>query len=617
MNFVLNEVLDAPEHYKKLGYPDATPDFVDAINQECARFAQEELVPLYASADAEGCKYMPNTDVKTPKGYKEAYEMWSQGGWNGLTVPEEFGGQGMPLSMGVIRTEIAGTANWSFNMYPGLSMGCMNTLMLHASDEQKAMYLPKLVEGTWSGTMCLTEPHCGTDLGQVATRAEDNGDGSFSLTGTKVYISGGEHDMAENIVHIVLARLPGAPEGTKGISLFLVPKYTVNEDGSLNNDKKNVVCAGIENKMGIKSSSTCVMSFEGSKGWLIGEPNDGLHQMFTFMNTARLGTALQGVCHMERAYQGALPWALERASMRSLSGKKYPDDVADKIIVHGDVRKMLLTIKSLSEGGRAMIYDAALRADSMLDPDEKVRDLCEDELGLHTPTMKAFLTELGQECSSLGMQIYGGAGFIKDYGMEQIMRDSLISTKYEGTTGVQALDLLGRKIILDKGVQLRKQIKSQISTCWEIGTSSHAGSHGLRSKAFTIAKYSIQWGVLTGKILAGASKNRDIVGTASTDFLMYAGYISVGFQWLRMMDAAAKALEANPSMDAADKAFYESKIETGNFYFDRILPRANAHAEMAAKDPKSIMDLKMEGWDIATTLPSDSGMAYGRDYKAE
>jgi alkylation response protein AidB-like acyl-CoA dehydrogenase len=615
MNFVLNEVLGAPDHYKALGV-DLAPDFLDSINQACAQFAQEELAPLYSVGDREGCTYMPNSDVKTPTGYKEAYNSWSEAGWNGLTVPEEYGGQGMPLSMGIFRTEICGTANWSFNMYPGLSMGAMNTLLLHASEEQKQQYLTKLTTGQWAGTMCLTEPHCGTDLGQVATKATANGDGSYNLTGTKIYISGGEHDLTENIVHIVLARLPGAPAGTKGISLFLVPKHIEKADGTLE-EEKNVVCAGIEHKMGIRSSATAVLAFENSKGWLIGKENDGLNQMFTFMNTARLGTALQGVCHMERAYQGALPWAMDRASMRSLSGKKYPDDVADKIIVHGDVRKMLLTIKALSEGGRCMMYDAAMLADTLLDPDEKVRDDCEDHLGLHTPTMKAFLTEMGQECTSLGMQIYGGAGFIKDYGMEQIHRDAIISTKYEGTTGVQALDLLGRKIILDKGNQLKDHIKRQMGAAWDIGTGAEAGNHGIRGYAFEIAKMSARWGLLVAQILKGAASNKDIIGTASVDFLMYTGYMSVGYQWLRMMNAASSALSSDPNMAAADRAFYQSKIDTGKFYFERLLPRADAHAKMCVKNPDSIMDMQLDGWDLATTLPSDSGQAYGRGFNAE
>jgi len=436
---------------------------------------------------------------------------------------------------------------------------------------------------------------------------------SFNLTGTKIFISGGEHDLTSNIVHIVLARLPGAPAGTKGISLFLVPKHLENADGTLE-EKKNVVCAGIENKMGIKSSSTAVLAFEDSKGWLIGKENDGLNHMFTFMNTARLGTALQGVCHMERAYQGALPWAMERASMRALSGKKYPEDAADKIIVHGDVRKMLLTIKAMTEGGRCMMYDAAMLADSLLDEDVKKRDECESHLGLHTPTMKAFLTEIGQECTSLGMQIYGGAGFIKDYGMEQIHRDALISTKYEGTTGVQALDLLGRKIILDKGNEMKTQMKKQISMCWDIGTGAEAGNHGIRGYAFQIAKLTGKWGLLTAQILKGAASDKDTVATASVDFLMYTGYMSVGYQWLRMMNSASAALSSDPDMAEADRIFYESKLNTGKFYFERLLPRADSHATMCVKSPDSIMDMHIDGWDMATTLPSDSGQAYGKNF---
>lgn len=616
-NFLLNEVLGAPSHYQKLGFKDATPDFVDTVNSECAKFSQERLAPLYSSGDAEGCVYQPNTDVSTPAGYREAYQDYASAGWNGLTSPVSHGGQGMPFSLCIIRQEMLGSANWPWSMYQGVSMAAINTLTLHASEEQKQVYLTKLISGQWTGTMCLTEPHCGTDLGQVSVLATpDESDGSYRLSGTKVYISGGEHDLAENIVHVVLARTPGAPAGTRGISLFIVPKHVPGPDGELppvGERSKNVTCAGIEAKMGLKGSATCVMAFDNSKGWLIGKPNAGLMQMFTFMNSARLGTAVQGVCHMERAYQGALPWAMERASMRSLSGKKYPEAVADKIIVHPDVRKNLLTIKALAEGCRAMVFDAALIADGMLAPDEKARNDCDEELGLHTPTLKAFITERGFEMAALGMQIYGGAGFIKDYGMEQICRDAKIATIYEGTTGVQGLDLIGRKIIMDKGVQLRKNVFHMVGTAWRIGMSNSA----LAGHATTIATMSLNELILVAKIAVGATKSKEIVGSASTDFMMYCGYVSCGFQWLRMMNAASEALKSDPNMSEGDKKFYEAKIDTGNFYFDRIMPTAKGHAESCVRDPKTIMDLNIEAWDLATTLPSNSGQAYGRGFTAK
>jgi len=521
----------------------------------------------------------------------------------------------MPMSLGIMKSEMIGTANWSWAMYPGLSVGCMNTLILHGDEAMKQTYLTKLASGEWSGTMCLTEPHCGTDLAQTSTKAVPDGNGLYDVSGTKVYISSGEHDMADNIVHIVLAKLPDAPHGTKGISLFLVPKFMPDSNGEVpEGATKNVVCAGIETKMGIKSSATCVMAFENSKGFLIGEANDGLAQMFTFMNTARLGTAMQGVCHMERSYQGALPWVMERRSMRALSGKKDPEAVADRIIHHPDVRKNMLTIKALCEGGRAMIYEASLIADGMMHENEKIRDECENELGLHTPTLKAFLTELGVECSSLGMQVYGGAGFIKDYGMEQIMRDARISTLYEGTTGVQGLDLLGRKIIMDKGVLLRKHLKNVATECFKIGTGSNAMKYGLHTKALEIGAFTARTMYAVARILGHASGNKEAVGSASVDFLMMQGYFNCGLQWLRMMNAAADALESNPDMDEAEKTFYRGKMNTGNFYFDRILPKAYAHASMCVKSPDSIMAMTMDQWDINQKLPSDSGRAYGKNF---
>ncbi|MGH8115565.1 MAG: acyl-CoA dehydrogenase family protein, partial [Rhodanobacteraceae bacterium] len=367
---------------------------------------------------------------------------------------------GLPMSMGVFKSEMMGTANWSFTMYPGLSLGAMNTVMQHASPELKNLYMPPLVEGRWGGTMCLTEPQCGTDLGQVKTRAEPQADGTYKITGTKIFISSGDHDLTENIIHIVLARLPDAPPGTRGISLFIVPKMQVNADGSLNG-RNNVVCSALEHKMGIKASATAVINFEDSTGYMIAQPNKGLEAMFTFMNTARIGTAISGVCNAELSYQGALAYAKERRSMRSLSGKKEPDKVADAIIHHPDVRRMLMTQKAIAEGGRAMIYFAAQYADHMtngiVEGDDKKYKHWDDKLGFLTPILKGFLTELGLEAANLGMQVFGGHGYIKEHGMEQIARDARISTLYEGTTGIQSLDLLGRKVlVMTRGKAVRE-----------------------------------------------------------------------------------------------------------------------------------------------------------------
>ncbi|HKL78597.1 MAG TPA: acyl-CoA dehydrogenase family protein, partial [Gammaproteobacteria bacterium] len=458
VNFLLNEVFDYPSHYQSLSNgAEATPDMVDAILGECAKFCENTLFPLYQSGDQEGCKLVDG-EVKTPAGYKEAYDEYVAGGWQGLSSLEEYGGQNLPASLGLMKQEMMGTANWPFSMYPGLSMGAMNTLQLHGDEDQRQTYLTPMTEGRWTGTMCLTEPQCGTDLGQVRTKAVPQEDGSYRITGTKIFISSGDHDLAENIVHIVLARTPEAPKGTKGISLFIVPKYL--PDGKGNAGEANGVSVGaLEEKMGIKASATCTMNFDDANGYMVGEENKGMECMFTFMNTARIGTAIQGVGPAELSYQNALAYAKERRSMRALSGKKEPEQVADSLMYHADVRRMLLTQKAVAEGGRAMLYDAAQYADHMvcghLKEDTKKIQKYDDKLGFLTPILKGFLTEKGYEATNLGMQVFGGHGYIKEHGMEQIVRDTRIATLYEGTTGIQALDLLGRKVLMNQGETLK------------------------------------------------------------------------------------------------------------------------------------------------------------------
>ena len=440
IKFLFEDVFDYYGHYQKTPeYSEATPDLVDAIFAECAKFSENELLPLNQSGDKEGCHF-DNGVVTTPKGFKEAYQQYVAGGWQSLSHPIEQGGQGLPPSMGMVKSEMMGTANWSWGMYPGLSHGAMNTIQEHGTDEQKELYLTRLTEGTWTGTMCLTEPQCGTDLGQVKSKAVPNGDGTYDISGTKIFISAGEHDLTDNIIHIVLARLPDAPKGTRGISLFIVPKMQVDQQGNLG-DGNNVTCGSIEDKMGIKASATAVLNFDNAKGVLIGPENKGLECMFTFMNTARVGTALQGVCTAELAYQNSLLYAKERLSMRSLSGKKEPDKVADPIIVHPDVRKMLMTQKAFSEGGRAMIYYTAKLVDDIESAKtEEARKEADDRLGFITPILKAFLTEVGFESANQGMQIFGGHGYIIELCRVHIVRDARIATLYEGTTGIQALD---------------------------------------------------------------------------------------------------------------------------------------------------------------------------------
>lgn len=593
MRFLINELLDYPGHYAKLpNGGEATPDVVESILEECAKYCENVAAPLYQSGDVEGCTLKDGV-VTTPKGYKRAYDLFVEGGWVGLSHPVEYGGQGMPMSLGVFKSDMLGTANWPFNMYPGLSLGAMNTLMLHGTKEQKDLYMPPLVQGQWMGTMCLTEPQCGTDLGQVSTKAVPRGDGTYEITGTKIFISSGDQDLTENIVHIALARIPGSPEGTRGISLFIIPKFVPNADGSVGEFNK-VVCSALEHKMGIKASATCTIEFEGSTGYLLGPVNKGLESMFTFMNTARIGTALQAVCATELSYQGAVEYAKERRSMRSLSGKKEPDKVADAIIHHGDVRRMLLTMKAVVEGGRAMIYHTAKMADHMTiaaeKGDDKERILWDERIGFYTPILKGFLTELAVECTNHGMQVFGGHGYIREHGMEQIARDTRISTMYEGTTSIQSLDLLGRKVLIaTKGKVIAEYTAEIMKFCAE-----HATNPKMMPFVITLGKICAQWNFLTLRTAAFASKNRDVVGAAAYDFLMYSGYAMMAFFWAKM---AAKAFEKLASGDGIEtKEFYQSKIQTAEFYFDRLLPRTKAHASAVLAPASATMQMPIDSF---------------------
>jgi hypothetical protein len=591
IKFLFEDVFGYYQHYEK--YPEfeeATPDLVDAIFSECAKFCENELLPINQSGDKEGCTFN-NGQVTTPKGFKEAYQQYVEGGWQSLSHPLEHGGQGLPPSLGMVKSEMMGSANWSWAMYPGLSHGAMNTIDVHGTKEQKEVYLTKLTEGTWTGTMCLTEPQCGTDLGQVKTKAVPNGDGTYNISGTKIFISAGEHDLTDNIIHIVLARLPGAPEGTKGISLFIVPKMQVDEAGNIG-EFNQVSCGSIEDKMGIKASVTAVLNFDNAKGVLIGPENKGLECMFTFMNTARVGTALQGVCAAELSYQNALIYAKERLSMRSLSGIKQPDKVADSIIVHPDVRRMLMTQKAFSEGGRAMIYYTAKIVDEIeMAKTEEERKAADNRLGFITPILKAFLTEVGCESASHGVQVFGGHGYIKEWGMEQIVRDARISTLYEGTTGIQALDLLGRKILLSRGKALKSFSMEILGFCKDKSMiSSNPHKRQMNKFIWPLSKSVANWQQYSIRLAMKAKKDRDVVGSASVDYLMYSGYIVMAYFWAQMAQAAYEKLAA----DVENRDFYRAKIKTAEFYFDRILPRTKSLAKTMMADPKTLMQLDEE-----------------------
>jgi alkylation response protein AidB-like acyl-CoA dehydrogenase len=580
MRFIMHELLDSQGLYQTLpGCEEATTDLLDAIVAEGAKFSEEVLAPLNQSGDEEGCHWSEE-GVTTPAGFKEAYQQYVENGWPALSAPSEYGGQGMPGLLGIILNELAGTANWSWGMYPGLSLGAVRTVLEHGSEEQRETYLGKLVSGEWTGTMCLTEAHCGSDLGLLRTKAEPNADGSYSVTGTKIFISAGEHDMADNIIHIVLARLPDAPEGSKGISLFIVPKFLVNEDGGVG-ERNQVHCASIEKKMGIKASATCVMNFDGARGYLIGPPNKGLACMFTFMNVARLGTAVQGLCHSELSYQGALAYARERLAMRSITGPKNPDGPADPIIVHPDVRRMLLTQKAFAEGSRAFLYYLSQLSDIERFAEGERAQEADDLMALLTPIAKAFITETGFESANMGVQIFGGHGFIREWGMEQIVRYARISMLYEGTTGIQALDLLGRKV-LGSGGKLLLGFTGQIQEFCE--------QHGQKEAEEFIKPlraYIDEWAELTMKIGEAAMTNPDEAGAAAVDYLMYSGYVTLAYFWARMAMLAQEKLAAGD----VDREFYEAKLYTARFYFDRLLPRTLAHKESMLSGSDNLMEM--------------------------
>jgi alkylation response protein AidB-like acyl-CoA dehydrogenase len=502
-------------------------------------------------------------------------------------VPVEEGGQGLPASLGIYVNEMVGSANWAWSMYPGLAQAPITCLLASGTDEQKESYLPKLLSGEWAGTMCLSEAHAGSDVGLLTSKAVPNGDGSYAISGSKIFISGGDQDLTENIIHTVLARVEGAPAGTKGISLFVVPKRLVREDGSLS-DANGVECTSIERKMGIKGSATCVMSFDGAVGTLLGEENGGLEQMFKMMNAARVGTALQGISMGELAFQKSLAYAKERLQMRSFTGVKNPEGEADPIIVHPDIRRMLLVQKSLLEGNRAFLYWLAHQVDKARYCEGDTAKAADDLLGLLTPVAKAFCTETAIEATNLGMQVLGGHGYVSDNGLEQIVRDTRVSAIYEGTTGIQALDLLGRKV-LGSGGKLQRSFSEQIRTlCQEL-----AGDPELSAFGEALEARSEEWDALTASVSEKVMHSADEIGAASVDYIMFTGYLTLGYLWARMAKVSRRKL-AEGGSERVDEDFYRAKLFTARFYFERILPRTGALAASMASGAENLMELEAE-----------------------
>ena len=564
--FALFDLLGAEAVLMKLqGGAEHGRDLLDAVLEEAGRLAEQVLAPTNAPGDAEGCRYDKATrTVTTPKGFKEAFKAFADGGWAGLTAKEEFGGQALPGVLGIATTELFQSGNLAWSLYPLLSEGACHAMELHGTEAQRHTYMKPIVAGRWTGTMCLTEPQAGSDLGLLKTRAEPNADGSYAISGTKIFISAGEHDLAENIVHLVLARLPDAPAGSRGISMFIVPKFKVNADGSLG--ERNAAYAGaIEHKMGIKGSATCVMNFDGAEGFLIGQPHKGLAAMFTMMNAARLSVGVQGLALAERALQNSLNYARERLQGRALSGAKFPDKPADNLLAQPDVRRMLLTQRAFVEGSRALLYYTALQTDvEARGASEEERRQAGELVAFLIPIAKGVVTELAQECTKEALQVYGGHGYIGENGVEQFVRDARIITLYEGTTGIQAADLLGRKILQLQGVGFRHFAAEIGAFC-----QAHAGDAKLAAFVAPLGAAVKQWGELTLQLAQRAQANPEELGAAAVDYLWYSGYVTLAYFWARSVAAAEAA--SQPA------AFKQAKRDTAAFYFARILPRTLAH----------------------------------------
>jgi alkylation response protein AidB-like acyl-CoA dehydrogenase len=586
MQFVMHELLDVTSSLKQIpAYADIDADTIDQVLAEAGKFCAEVLLPLNLSGDQEGCHFDTATHAVTvPKGFKDAYQQYRDGGWPSLSADPEFGGQGLPQLVEIAFAEMKCATNQAWTMYPALAHGAYSAIIAHGTDAQKALYLPKIASGEWLGTMCLTESHCGTDLGMLRTKAEPQPDGSYLLTGNKIFISAGEHDMSDNIVHLVLARLPDAPPGSKGISLFVVPKFMpVGTDASATVGERNpIFCGAIEHKMGIHGNATCQLNLDGAVGWMIGQPNKGLAAMFVMMNGARLGVGVQGLGLTEIAYQNAAAYAKDRIQGRSLSGVKSPERQADPIIVHPDVRKMLLTARAYAEGGRAFATWVALQSDLLLHPDEAVRKDADDMMALMTPIVKAFMTDNGFTAASGCLQVFGGHGYIAEWGVEQMVRDARINMIYEGTNTIQALDLLGRKILSDNGARMKKFAKM-------VGAFVEAEKDDPAMKEFIepLADIGDKVTKLTMEVGMKAFQSPDEIGAAAVDYLRVAGHLIYAYFWARMAKIALA------KQDSGDN-FYKAKLATARFYFAKLLPETATAIRAARAGASTLMAMDAE-----------------------
>ena len=586
IQFLLHDVLQISKYSNLPGFADASADVIDAIVEEGAKLTSNVLHPLNQSGDKEGCTRHDDGSVTTPKGFKEAYDQFRDGGWQGLSFDPDYGGQGLPYVISVVMNEMISSANMAFGMYPGLAMGAALAIHAHANDELKQKFLPKMVSGEWGGTMNLTEPHCGTDLGLLRTKATPQDDGSYKITGTKIFISAGEHDLTDNIIHLVLARIEGAPEGVKGISLFIVPKVFVNEDGSLG-EANGVSCGSIEEKMGIHANSTCVMNFDDAKGYLVGEEHKGLRAMFTMMNEARLGVGVQGLALSEVSYQNGAAYANDRLQGRALTGPKFPDKPADPIIVHPDVRRMLMDQKAFTEGGRAWMYWTALQADlHHKSEDEATRQLADDYMGLMTPVLKSYLTEKGYWHATNAQQVLGGHGYIQEWGMEQFVRDARIAMIYEGANGIQALDLVGRKLMKDGGRAWQAFFKEVDDF---IGDND--GNEELQPFLDGLASAKKDVEEATQWLAANAMQNFNNAGAGSMDYLHMWGLFCLAHGWAQM---AKTAIEKKASGDEGD--FFDNKLITGRYFLERLLPDTKMHLAKVKAGAETMMALPAEAF---------------------